>query len=357
MTVVSVVRYGVILWTVLEVAGTSQSSKEKTFVAGTREPSPSVEDDTNNLYLPSSQQSTGSLPAWAVSAGVAVALPSTHSLTGLPWWTSLPATPAIRLDEERRVQDSSLSVRHYLASRNSPPSVSLTSIPHVLPLPLSPHHKPSSPGLAKGSSLLQSLHSSNSPRPSFGNENKDKKKSYNNEENLLQNVQMKNEIVPSERRRRASVGTYDIPVSVVSYSPTSHFFMHELLDPQLGRKSILESPRYFTRNRQIPSSSSAPIVFPGPTVVASTTTPPPHIVYPTESTFPSTVSHNVTLPSKTTDQGLQDQGLSSTAATPPDPGVTDNRVIIVVPCRGLCKISAGRVCVTDQNCLTRQHGK
>ncbi|XP_063873547.1 uncharacterized protein LOC135107514 isoform X2 [Scylla paramamosain] len=279
MTVVSVVRYGVILWTVLEVAGTSQSSKEKTFVAGTREPSPSVEDDTNNLYLPSSQQSTGSLTAWAVSAGAAIALPSTHSLTGLPWWTSLPATPVIRLDEERRVPDSSLSVRHYLASRNSPPSVSLTSIPHVLPLPLSPHHKPSSPGLAKGSSLLQSLHSSHSPRPSFGNENKDEKKSYNNEENLLQNVQMKNEIIPSERRRRSSVGTYDTPLSVVSYSPTSHFFMHELLNPQPapGQKSVPESLEEFATNYHLPSSSSASIVFPGPTAVNKiTTTPNPY---------------------------------------------------------------------------------
>ncbi|XP_045134538.1 uncharacterized protein LOC123518052 isoform X1 [Portunus trituberculatus] len=357
MTVLSMVRCGLMLWTILKVAGTSQSSEGKVPVAGTLESPPSVEDDTNNFYLPSSQQNTGSLPAWAVSA---VASLSTHSLTDLPWWTSLTATTAIRLDEGRRVPDSSPSLPQNLVSRSSPSSVSVTSPPHVLPMPLKPRHKPSSPDLAKDSKLLQDLHSSH-PHLLFGNKNKDEKKNYNNKENKLQNGQMKNETDLSERRKRASVGTYyDIPVSVVSYSPTSHFFMHELLHPQptLGQKSVLDLPQYFKRNLEIQSSSSAPIVFPGATTAAmTTTTSSPLIVFPTKSTFPSTMSHNVTLPITTSNPGLQEQGLSSTSPTPPDPFVTDNRVIIVAPCRGFCKISVGRVCVTDFNCLARHPGK
>lgn len=277
--------------------------------------------------------------------------PSTLSLTGLPWWTSLPATPAIRLDEGLRFSSSS-------PSRSSSPSVSLTSTRHVLPLPLSRCHKPSSPGLAKGSSLLQALHFSHSPSLSFGNENKGEKKSYDNEKNSLQNVQMKNETAASERRRRASVGTDDIPVSVVSYSPTSYFFMHEVLHPQptLGQKTVPDSLQYYTRNRQISSSFSAPIVFPGPTAAASTPTSPPLTVYPTESAFPTILSPNVALPSNIRYPGPQEEGISSsTASTPPDPFVTDSHVITVAPCRGLCKISAGRACVTDFNCIFQHH--
>ncbi|MPC66373.1 hypothetical protein E2C01_060519 [Portunus trituberculatus] len=259
----------------------------------------------------------GILRAWAVSA---VAPLSTHSLTGLPWWTSLTATPATRLDEGRHVLDSSLSVHKYFASGNSLPSISATSTPHVLPLPLKPRHKLSSPGLAKDSNLLQTLHSSHSTHLLFGNKNKDEKKSYSNKENILQNGQMKNETDLSERQKRASVGTYDIPVRVVSYSPTSHFFMHELLHPQptLGQKSVLESPDDITPNIHVPSSSSSGIVFRGSTKEVITSTAP----------TPNTIITITPLPS-------------------PGP-----EIIPVVPCRR-CYIPVGRDCVPNINCNNR----
>ena len=58
MTVVNLARYRVMLWIILEMFVTSQRSEGKALVTGTLE-SPLSVDDTNNLYLPSSQQNTG----------------------------------------------------------------------------------------------------------------------------------------------------------------------------------------------------------------------------------------------------------------------------------------------------------
>ncbi|XP_071541677.1 uncharacterized protein [Panulirus ornatus] len=91
------------------------------------------------------------------------------------------------------------------------------------------------------------------------------------------------------------------------------------------------------RLRQEASNSS--IVFP------EDTSDPSHIpiVFPSTNTPPSE-----TTPDNTTAPGDD----ASATETTEEPDETNNKVSIVVPCRGRCRISAGSACVIDYACMT-----
>lgn len=147
-------------------------------------------------------------------------------------------------------------------------------------------------------------------------------------------------LVLLQHDREASL-TYEGPLAVQINGPTSQFFLHEVLEPKYQPAQELDADtfKYYSFNNHGLPSSSAPIVFP------SHTTPSPSIIFPDELSSPASVPDtNAVTPVPTETPSGQ------TVTNPPNANETDTRVIISVPCRGPCQVSAGRVCVTDFSC-------
>ncbi|XP_050714944.1 uncharacterized protein LOC126997751 [Eriocheir sinensis] len=336
MGVVSVVSCVAVLWVLLGVGGAMPSRGEKE-----GELQRSSEDDADDLQLfPAGQRNTESLLPWPLFEGSPPAAVITRPLTGLPWSSALPATPAMALDELHSLPAPGYGLLHYLVPDSLPPSGSFTSAPLVLRPPPPPAAVTKGSGSSKEELDVRPVQ----PPLPFIRNLKNTEKIYNlNEEDSDKKTELKNEVVSSQRESESSVVpsvalqgsswgplAYDFPVAVQSYGPTSHFFMHELMDPKHQPTQEIDEGKLKYYSFQ----TTAPIVFPS----AATTASAP-IVFPGDGGFPAA----------STPAGSQN--LTVTTPGPPDAGHTDVKVIITPPCHRRCDVPSGNVCVTDFGCL------